>query len=107
MVVTIDSQNPRSIAAIGLAVRSRSWARVETKDGQPFHGIPSRSEPGVIHIADTQTCTCPDHKYRGVACAHILAARIAREQAEVRLQLQGQQPKVSRYVEVFGGEEDQ
>ncbi len=76
MVVTIDSTNPRSVAALGLMVRARGWAKVRLADGQKFYGIPSRSRPNLLHLADTQVCTCEDHKSRGVDCAHILAVRL-------------------------------
>lgn len=76
MTVTIDSRNPRSVAALGLAVRAGGWAKVRTLDGQKFYGIPSRSRPGLVHLADCHSCTCEDHKNRGVECAHILAVRL-------------------------------
>ncbi len=117
MTVVIDSRNPRSLAALGLAVRAGSWASVRTKDGQQFHGIPSRTEPGVVHIADTQVCTCPDRKYRGVARAHIIAARLHQEQQEAKAALKARRSAPSpaytpeqiaagsaRYVDLFPSE---
>ena len=87
MVVEIDSTNPRSVAAISLMVRARSWATVRTRDGQRFYGIPSRTRPGLIHLADAHTCTCEDHKNRGAECSHILAARLHEAQLEARARL--------------------
>jgi hypothetical protein len=83
MTITIDSTNPRSVAALGLMLEAGQWAKTHLKDGQKFYGVPSRSRPGLIHLTDTQTCTCEDHTARGVECAHILAVRlhVARVQA--------------------------
>jgi hypothetical protein len=88
MTIEISSTNPRSIAALGLAVQARGWAKARTLDGQKFYGVPSRTQPGLIHLADTQACTCPDHKYRGQACAHILAVRLHCEQVKARAALE-------------------
>ena len=87
MVVEIDSRNPRSVAAIGLMVRAKGWAAVRTRDGQRFYGIPSRTRPGLIHLADAHTCTCEDHRFRETECSHILAARLHEAQLEARAQL--------------------
>ena len=87
MVVEIDSTNPRSVAAIGLMVRAKGWAAVRTRDGQRYYGIPSRTRPGLIHLADAHGCTCEDHKYRGTECSHILAARLHEAQLEARAHL--------------------
>jgi hypothetical protein len=76
MTVTIDSTNPRSVAALGLMVRAGAWPRCRLKDGQKYYAVPSRSRPGRFHLADTQTCTCEDHKHRGAECAHVLAVRL-------------------------------
>ena len=89
MVVEIDSTNPRSVAAIGLMIRARGWAAVRTRDGQSYYGIPSRTRPGLIHLADVHTCTCEDHKYRGASCSHILAARFHEAQLEAKARLKG------------------
>ena len=104
MVVTIDSMTPRSVAAIGLMIRAGGWAEVRTRDGQRYYGIPSRTRPGLIHLADIHGCTCEDHKVRGTTCSHILAARLHEAQLEARAQLkaraaqrrsQAQQPRPS------------
>ena len=79
MVVEIDSTNPRGVAAIGLMVRAKGWAAVRTRDGQRFYGIPSRTRPGLIHLADVSTCTCEDHRF--------LAARLHEAQLEARAHL--------------------
>ena len=87
MVVEIDSTNPRSVAAIGLMIRAKGWAAVRTRDGQRYYGIPSRTRPGLIHLADASTCTCEDHRFRGTECSHILAARLHETQLEARAHL--------------------
>jgi hypothetical protein len=104
MTVVIDSRNPRSVAAIALAVRAGAWAKARTLDGQKFYGVPSRTRPGLIHLADTQSCTCEDHAKRDVDCAHILAVRLHVAQVSVKRQLTARVPKVSRYAAIFGEE---
>ncbi len=113
MVVTIDSTNPRSVAALGLMVRARGWALVRTLDGQKFYGIPSRSRPNLLHLADTQSCTCEDHTRRDVDCAHILAVRLHVAQVRAKAALRTRQPRhtpaqvaagSARYVDLFPSE---
>jgi hypothetical protein len=93
MTVTIDSTNPRSVAALGLMVRAKGWARVRTLDGQKFYGVPSRSRPGLLHLADCQTCTCEDHKHRGAECSHILAVRLHVAQVKAKASLRARRPR--------------
>ena len=93
MTVTIDSTNPRSVAALGLLVRAKGWARVRTLDGQKFYGVPSRSRPGLLHLADTQTCTCEDHKNRSADCAHVLAVRLHVAQVKAKASLRVRRPR--------------
>ena len=93
MTVTIDSTSPCSVAALGLMVRAKGWARVRTLDGQKFYGVPSRSRPGLLHLADCQTCTCEDHKHRGVECSHILAVRLHVAQVKAKATLRARQPR--------------
>ena len=87
MTVTIDSRNPRSVAALGLVLRAGSWPRCHLRDGQKFYAVPSRSRPGRYHLADCQSCTCEDHKNRGVECSHILAIRLHVAQVKTRANL--------------------
>ncbi len=93
MVVTIDSTNPRSVAALGLMLRAGSWPRCHLKDGQKFYAVPSRSRPGRYHLADCQTCTCEDHKNRGAECAHILAVRLHVAQVKAKANLRVRRPR--------------
>src|SRR5215207_1957883 len=87
MTVLIDSRNPRTIAALGLMVRANGWPRCQLKDGQKFYAVPSRSRPGLYHLADMQACSCEDHQRRGVECAHILAVRLHVAQVKAKAAL--------------------
>jgi hypothetical protein len=93
MTVTIDSRNPRSVAALGLMLRAGSWPRCHLKDGQKFYAVPSRSRPGRYHLADCQSCTCEDHQNRGVDCSHILAVRLHVAQVKAKASLRARRPK--------------
>jgi hypothetical protein len=76
MTIVIDTTNPRSIAGLRLMLGAKGWAKAHLRDGQKYYGVPSRSRPGLFHLADTQACTCEDHKNRGTECAHIIAVRL-------------------------------
>ena len=76
MTITIDSQDPRSVAALELMTQAGQWGKAHLRDGQKSYAVPSRTQPNVRYLTDQHACTCPDHKYRGVECAHILAARL-------------------------------
>ena len=111
MVVTIDSTDPRSVAALGLMLRAGSWAKVRLADGQKFYGIPSRSRADLVHLADCQSCTCEDHKKRDVECAHILAVRLHVAQVKAKAQLRARRCRrapeqvaagSAKYAEMFG-----
>ena len=106
MVIAIDSMNPRSVAALGLMLQAGQWAKCRTQDGHKYYAVPSRSRPGRYHLADTQSCTCEDHKRRGVDCAHILAVRlhVARVKAQQARPTKRQAELSQRYAEIFGTE---
>jgi hypothetical protein len=91
MTVTIDSTNPRSVAALGLVVRAGAWPRCRLKDGQKYYAVPSRSRPGLFHLADCQACSCEDHQRRNADCAHILAVRL--HVAQVKASLRARRPR--------------
>ena len=93
MTVTIDSRNPRSVAALGLMLRAGSWPRCHLRDGQRFYAVPSRSRPGRYHLADCQSCSCEDHKNRGVECSHILAVRLHVAQVKAKANLRRRRPQ--------------
>ena len=93
MVVQIDSTDPRSVAALGLAVRAGSWPRCHLRDGQKFYAVPSRSRPGLFHLADLQSCSCEDHQRRNVECAHIIAVKLHVAQLQARANLRARRPR--------------
>ena len=37
------------------------------------HSATSNKEYVVLKLADSWTCECPDHKFRGTQCKHIIA----------------------------------
>ena len=111
MVVTIDTTNPRAVAALGLMLNAGQWGKAHLRDGQRFYAIPSRTQPNVRYLTDLHSCTCPDHKYRGVECSHILAVRlhVARVRAQASRRRERHTPEQvaagSRtYAELFGTE---
>src|SRR5215216_1449737 len=104
MTITIDSHNPRSVSALGIMVRAKGWAKVRTADGQRFYGVPSRSRPGLFHLADCQSCTCEDHTNRGVECSHILAVRLHVAQIKAKAALRTRrQPRQASPDQVAAG----
>jgi hypothetical protein len=48
-----------------LAAGARRWLRCYLHDGRKAFGVPSQSTPGLYHLADLRTCTCPDAFRRG------------------------------------------
>ena len=48
---------------------------------------------GELHLADTQACTCEDHKNRGADCAHILAVRLHVAQVKAKASLRARRPR--------------
>ena len=108
MVVTIDSMNPRSVAALGLMLQAGQWGKAHLRDGQKFYAVPSRSRPGRYHLTDTQSCSCEDHKNRGADCAHILAVRLhvapVRPRQPAPKLTERQAAAATKYAEIFGAE---
>ena len=84
MTITISSNDPRSIKAVGIAATSGQWLKCRGHDGQKVYGVPGQSEPGRYYLTDTRSCTCPDFQRRGGPCKHIAAVRlhVARVRAE-------------------------
>ena len=107
MTITIDSQDPRAVAALELMTQAGQWGKAHLRDGQKFYAVPSRTQPNVRYLVDQHACTCPDHKYRGVDCAHILAVRlhVARVNGPRRPRPTAAQVAGSRaYEELYGAE---
>jgi hypothetical protein len=40
--------------------------------------VPSAKTEGAYYRTSSASCSCPDHKYRGVVCKHMLAVRVMR-----------------------------
>src|SRR5215210_727271 len=78
MVVTVSSTDPRSVKALALLPRARTWTHGTRKcDGRAFLIAPA-STPGHSYYVDARgaECTCPDRQTRRVTCKHMLAARL-------------------------------
>ena len=107
MVIAIDTADRRSVAALELMTQAGQWGKAHLRDGQKFYAVPSRTQPNVRYLTDQHACTCPDHKYRGVDCAHILAVRlhVARVHGTRRPRPTAAQVAGSRaYEELYGAE---
>ncbi|MBV9327251.1 MAG: SWIM zinc finger family protein [Chloroflexi bacterium] len=90
MAVTITDREPRSIKAVEIAADAGQWLKCHLADERKAYGIPSQRTPGQYHVADSQTCSCPDFQRRGLPCKHVLAVRL--HCALVRAE-QAQQPQ--------------
>lgn len=75
-MVTIDSDEPRSIKAVEIAGSACQWLKLRSVDGRKAYGIPSQRHAGVYHLTDCQTCTCYDYRRRQQPCKHVLAVRL-------------------------------
>ena len=87
-MVTISSEDPRSIKAIEIAAGARQWARCHFRDGQKAFGVPSQCQPGRYYLVTCSTCDCQDFKRHGLSdvrlgmagahfpCKHVLAVRL-------------------------------
>lgn len=77
MVVTVSTEDRRSIKALAVLATADRWQRGHLKaDGRPFYAVPSQSQDGLYYLVDTRQCTCPDHSIRGVVCCHVIAVRL-------------------------------
>src|SRR5690349_7809069 len=102
-MVTISSDDPRSIKAIETAAGAGQWLKCRTRDGQKAYAIPSCSGSGRYYLVTCSSCDCPDFQRHGfsstrvgqggahIACKHILAVRLHCELSKAQ-----QQPKRSR-----------
>jgi hypothetical protein len=75
-MVQLDSENPRSLRGVALAAQAASWLRIRLADGRTGYGMPSTADPLHYWLTSTDFCSCPDHRFRQVACGHIFAARL-------------------------------
>ncbi len=76
MVVTLDSDNPRLLRGVALAAQATQWLRIRLADGRTGYGMPSTADPNHYWLVSTDSCSCPDHRIRQVACGHIFAVRL-------------------------------
>ncbi len=77
MVVTLDSNNPRSLRGVALAAQAASWLRIRLADGRTGYGMPSTADPNRYWLVTATSCDCPDAKYgNGRACKHSFAVRL-------------------------------
>ncbi len=76
MVVTLDTDNPRSLRGGALVAQAASWFKIKLADGRTGYGMPSTADPNHYWLVTPNSCTCPDHRFRQVACRHIFAVRL-------------------------------
>ncbi len=86
MVVTVSTDNPRSVKALALLPAARRWVHGTRKcDGRAFLIAPGSNGHSYYVDANGAECTCPDRQTRRTTCKHMLAARlllVERGQAE-------------------------
>ena len=77
MVVTVSTDNPRSVKALALLPQARTWTTGRRKaDGRAFLIAPGSNGHSYYVDANGAECTCPDRQTRRVDCKHMLAARL-------------------------------
>jgi SWIM zinc finger len=76
VVITISSDDARSIKAIEIAAGAGQWLKCRTSDGRKAYGVPSQRHLAHFHLVDCTSCTCPDFQRRQEACKHVLAVRL-------------------------------
>jgi hypothetical protein len=74
VTIKVSTTEKRDGKALALFARHETWMRGHTKDGRSFFAIPG-SEPDLFHMADHRDCSCPDRRYRALACSHMRAVR--------------------------------
>ena len=87
MTITVSTTDPRSLKALAVLETADRWQKGRTNDGRSFWAIPSETQRGLLHMTSTRECSCPDYQRRGIACKHMLAARLR------VAQLQAEQPR--------------
>jgi len=77
MIVSLDTNNPRSLRGVALAAKAASWLHIRLADGRTGYGMPSSDDPLHYWLVTPDSCTCPDAKYgNGRACKHSFAVRL-------------------------------
>jgi hypothetical protein len=68
--MTIDTTDTRTMRALAALPSSGQWLKVRDQSGRALaYGVPSASQLGRYHFANSTECTCEDHK-RGHHCWH-------------------------------------
>jgi hypothetical protein len=68
----------RDLKARRLMRTAGQWLKVrDRRTGRPVaYGVPSASMPGVWHLTNGRSCTCPDAQRRGQWCYHARAVTL-------------------------------
>ena len=74
MTIELSTTDKRDGKALALFARCAEWQTGHTKDGRPFFAIPG-SEPGLLHMADQNDCSCQDRQRSRNVCKHMRAVR--------------------------------
>jgi hypothetical protein len=75
VTIEVSSADKRDGKALAIFAAWESWHQGHTKDGRPFFAIPG-SEPGLLHMADQNDCSCPDRQRSRNVCKHMRAVRL-------------------------------
>src|SRR5215212_3964261 len=75
VTIELSTTDKRDGKALALFARCAEWQTRHTKDGRPFFTIPG-SEPGLLHMADQNDCSCPDRQRSRNVCKHMRAVRL-------------------------------
>jgi hypothetical protein len=68
------SLSQRSQDALLIAASLATSGFQKTEEGALL--VPSQATEGAFWITTRNDCTCPDRKYRGSVCKHMIAARL-------------------------------
>jgi hypothetical protein len=75
VTIELSTTDKRDGKALALFARWQDWQQGRTKDGRSFFAIPG-SEPGLLHMADQNDCSCPDRQRSRNVCKHMRAVRL-------------------------------
>jgi SWIM zinc finger len=79
MATMIDVSDSRTAKALEILTTAQQWAKVTTRSGQKFYGVPSQKDPTRRYLTNCYSCDCPDqqrHASTGRCCKHIIACRL-------------------------------
>ena len=75
MTIELSTADKRDGKALALFARWQDRQRGMTRDGRSFFAIPG-SEPGLLHMADQNDCSCPNRQRSRNVCKHMRAVRL-------------------------------